>query len=164
MPPDCRSELDTSSPSLVHLGVFHGRPEPTPSPAETVRGIRPLPRPIMASSLTKAVPCLLSRDLLFFQAYRKLSYSGFSLLAPLGVTPSWALVLWPPITHLTPNLSFPLTEQTTPLCRLRIKYYAHGCPRSVDSSIVCVIRICYLSLFLRFPIYLRCVAHHTLGF
>ena len=29
---------------------------PTPSPAETVRGERPLPRPIMTSSLTKAVP------------------------------------------------------------------------------------------------------------
>ena len=40
------------------------------------------------------------------------------------------------IGRLKPNLSFPLTEQTTPLCRLRIKYYAHGCPRSVDSSIV----------------------------
>ena len=38
---------------------------------------------------------------------------------------------------LKPNLSFPPMEQTTPLCRLRIKYYAHGCPRSVDSSIVC---------------------------
>ena len=41
------------------------------------------------------------------------------------------------ISHLKPNLSFPLTEQTTPLCRLRIKYYAHGCPHSVVSSIVC---------------------------
>ena len=39
--------------------------------------------------------------------------------------------------RLKPNLSFPPMEQTTPLCRLRIKYYAHGCPRSVDSSIVC---------------------------
>jgi len=38
---------------------------------------------------------------------------------------------------LKPNLSFPLTEQITPLCRLRIKYYAHGCPHSVVSSIVC---------------------------
>ena len=28
-------------------------------------------------------------------------------------------------------------EQTTPLCRLRIKYYAHVYPCSIDSSIVC---------------------------
>ena len=38
---------------------------------------------------------------------------------------------------LKPNLSFPPMEQTTPLCRLRIKYYAHVYPCSIDSSIVC---------------------------
>ena len=38
---------------------------------------------------------------------------------------------------LKPNLSFPPMEQTTPLCWLRIKYYAHVYPRSIDSSIVC---------------------------
>ena len=38
---------------------------------------------------------------------------------------------------LKPNLSFPPMEQTTPLCRLRIRYYAHVYPRSIDSSIVC---------------------------
>ena len=39
--------------------------------------------------------------------------------------------------RLKPNLSFPPMEQTTPLCWLRIKYYAHVYPRSIDSSIVC---------------------------
>ena len=83
--------------NAARLPVRNGHKQPlagaSPSPTEIVKGERPLSRAILTSSLSKAVPCLLSRDLLFFQAYRKLSYSGFSLLAPLGVTPNWALVL-----------------------------------------------------------------------
>ena len=94
----------TSGNNAARLPVTVGHKQPcwwSPSSTKTVRGMWPLLRPTLTSSLTKAVPCLLSRDLLFFQAYRKLSYSLFSLLAPLGVTPNWALVLWPPITlHL----------------------------------------------------------------
>ena len=48
--------------------------------------------------LAKTVPCLLSRGLMFLPVYRRLSCSGLSLLVPLGVAPSWALVLRPPIT------------------------------------------------------------------
>ena len=110
--------------NAARLPVRIGHKQPlagaSPSPTETVRGIRPLPRPTLTSPITKAVPCLLSRDLFLSGLSRICHYQGFSLLVPLGVTPSWALVLLPPITHLTPNLSFPLTEQTTPLRRLRI--------------------------------------------
>ena len=41
---------------------------------------------------------------------------------------------------MEPNFSFPLADlqagQTTPLIRLRKKYYGQDCPRSVSSSIV----------------------------
>ena len=121
----------------VRFGLKQPLADASPSPTETVGGIRPLPRPALTSPLAKTVPCLLSRGLMFLPVYRRLSCSGLSLLVPLGVTPSWALVLLPPITHLTPNLSFPLMELTTPLCWLRIKYYAHVYPCSIDSSIVC---------------------------
>ena len=141
----------------VRFGLKQPLADASPSPTETVGGIRPLPRPALTSPLAKTVPCLLSRGLMFLPVYRRLSCSGLSILVPLGVTPSWALVLWPPITHLTPNLSFPLTEQTTPLRRLRIKYYAHGCPHSVGSSIVCdhdVISVTFLSFpILYFPLF-----------
>ena len=58
--------------------------------------------------------------------------------------------------RLKPNLSFPPMEQTTPLCWLRIKYYAHVYPRSIDSSIVCdqgLLSVTFSS-FSYFPIYL----------
>ena len=95
MPPDCRSKSDTSSPSLVHLGVFHDRPKPTPSPAETVRGERPLPRPIVTSSLAKAVPWLLNAETL----------RSFQLIVSCQVQDSvyWLLLKSPLVGRLSFN-------------------------------------------------------------
>ena len=85
----------------VRVGLKQPLAGASPSPTETVGGIRPLPRPALTSPLAKTVPCLLSRGLMFLPVYRWLSCSCLSLLVPLGVAPSWALALRPPITlHL----------------------------------------------------------------
>ena len=74
-----------------------------------------------------------------------MSSSGFSSLAPLEVTPSWALVFYPlipllPFNYTEPNFSFPQADWqaglATPLIRLRIVIYAQDCPRGIRSSIV----------------------------
>ena len=45
------------------------------------------------------------------------------------------------LCYAEPNFSFPHADlqagQTTPLIRLRIKYYAQDCPHSIGSSTVC---------------------------
>ena len=97
--------LDFWQLNAARLPVRIGHKQPlagaSPSPTETVGGIRPLPRPALTSPLAKTVPCLLSRGLMFLPVYRRLSCSCLSLLVPLGVAPSWALALRPPITlHL----------------------------------------------------------------
>ena len=142
-------------------------PDASPSPTETVGGIRPFPRPALTSPLAKTVPCLRSRDLMFFQVYRRLSCSRLSLLVPLGVAPSWALVLRPPIT-LCLIVAWSLTYHFPRWSRPhRSAGYAQSImPMFIRAVLIlasCVIRVYYLSLFLRFPIYLRCVTHHTLG-
>ena len=52
--------------NAARLPVRHGHKAistgASPSPAKIVGGKRPLPRPHLTSPLTKAVPCLLSRD------------------------------------------------------------------------------------------------------
>ena len=77
---------------------------------------------------------------MFLPVYRRLSCSGLSLLVPLGVAPSWALVsylLIPllPFSYTEPNFSFPQADWqaglATPLIRLRIVIYAQDCPRGV---------------------------------
>ena len=84
-----------ASAARLPARIGHKQPlaDASPSPTETVGGIRPLPRPALTSPLAKTVPCLLSRDLMIFQVYRRLSFSRLSLLVPLGVAPNWALVL-----------------------------------------------------------------------
>ena len=73
------------------------------------------------------------------QGYKR-KKRNIQLLAPLEVTPSWALVFYTlipflPFSYTEPNFSFPQADWqaglATPLIRLRIVIYAQDCPRGV---------------------------------
>ena len=102
--PQTYRTLDFWQLNAARLPARIGHKQPlagaSPSPTETVRGVRPLPRPTLASSLTKTVPCLLSRDLFLSGLSRICHYQGsvhwFRLESPLvghlsycHLSPTW---------------------------------------------------------------------------